>query len=423
VDVSVEIVEGPQVYVNQIEIVGNARTRDKVIRREIRLIEGDVFNSSLVQASKRTLEALNYFEEVKFEPQRTPAPDKVTMLVDLKEKPTGAFSVGGGFSSVDGLLAAASISQSNLFGYGKAVNLTGQYGQYASRLNFLYTDPHISDSDYIGQVRGFANSTDYVSAQGYKQQNYGGSLLVGHPLGWALNGSVTYLWEWVKIYDLTASAPPLVIQQAAIDGGVSKTSGIIFTLRRDTLDNIFTPTRGLRLESTFEYAGGFLAFGPDYNNFYLTTFEASYYRPLWWVLVGHVRGFIGYGESFGDTPVLPVQQRFYLGGINTIRGYKNFTVGPTVNGTNEGGNKAFYIQNEVIFPLYDPLRLRGVVFFDTGNAFGENQSFSWNVKYGAGAGIHFNSPLGNIRLEWGFNLNPQPGEKRQVLYFSAGRLF
>jgi outer membrane protein insertion porin family len=425
VDVSVEIAEGAQVYVNRVEIRGNVRTRDKVIRREMRLVEGNVFSSSLVQVSKKNLEALGYFEEVKFEPRRTPAPDQVDIAVDLKEKPTGAFSIGGGFSSVDGLLAAASISQSNLFGYGKAVSLTGQYGQNASRLNFVYTDPHVADSNYLGQARFFANSTDYVSAQGFKQENYGGSALMGHPLGFDFIGSISYLWEWIKIYDLTLAAPPLVVEQAAENGGVSKTSAIILTLRRDTLDNVFTPTRGLRIESTFEYAGGPLAFGSDYNNFWLTTLEASYYRPLWWVLVGHVRGFFGYGEAFSTTPDLPVQQRFYLGGINTIRGYKNFTVGPLdpVTLTNEGGNKAFYIQNEILFPLYEPLRLRGLVFFDMGNAFGESQSLSWNVQYGTGVGIHFNSPLGNIQLAWGFPLNPRGVDRKQVLYFSAGRLF
>jgi outer membrane protein insertion porin family len=425
VDISVEIVEGQQVYINRIEIQGNARTRDKVIRREIRLVEGDVFSSSLVQASKQGIQALGYFEEVRFEPKRTPTPDQVNIVVDLKEKPTGSFSIGGGYNSVDGLLAAASISQTNLFGYGKQMGVTGQYGQNASRLNFQYTDPHIQDSNYVGQLRIFANSTDYVSAQGYKEQNYGSSVTVGHNLGWFLFGSVGYLWEWVKIYDLTSSAPELVVQQAAENGGVSKTSALIFTLKRDTLDNLFTPTRGLRLEGTFQYAGGFLAPGDDYNNFYLTTFEASYYHPLWWILVGHIRGFIGYGEAFDNTPDLPVQQRFYLGGINTIRGFKNFTVGPIdpTTGTNEGGNKAFYIQNEILFPIYDPLRLRGLVFFDTGNAFGELQGFSWNVKYGVGVGIHFNSPLGNIRLEWGFPINRTEQERGQVLYFSAGRLF
>jgi len=425
VDISAEIAEGRQVYINRIEIQGNARTRDKVIRREIRLVEGDVFSSGLVQASRRNLEALNYFEEVKFEPKRTQAADRVNMVVDLKEKPTGAFSIGGGYSSTDGLLAAASISQGNLFGYGKQIGLTGQYGQNASRLNFYYTDPHISDSNYWTTGRIFGNWTDYVNAEGYKQQNYGTSLTVGHPLGFLINGSIGYVWEWVKIYDLAASAPEIVVRQAAENGGISKTSAIILTLNRDTLDNVFTPTRGFRIQGTFEYAGGFLSFGNDYNNFTLTTFEASYYHPLWWLLVGHVRGFIGYGDSFSTTPNLPVQQRFYLGGIGTIRGFKNFTVGPTdpVTGTNEGGNKAFYIQSEILFPLYDPLRLRGLVFFDTGNAFGESQSFQWDVKYGAGVGIHFNSPMGNIQLAWGFNLNPQPGERSQVLYFTAGRLF
>jgi outer membrane protein insertion porin family len=275
------------------------------------------------------------------------------------------------------------------------------------------------------QNKFFGNWTDYINEQGYKQQNWGNSLTLGHVLGWDLFGSVGYLWEWVKIYDLTIAAPELVVEQAAENGGVSKTSALIFTLRRDTLDNVFTPTRGLRIEGTFEYAGGPLSFGSDYNNFYLTTLEASYYRPIWWELVGHLRGFMGYGEAFSTTPDLPVQQRFYLGGITSIRGYKNFTVGPQdpVTLTNEGGNKAFYIQSEILFPLYQPLRLRGLVFFDLGNAFGESQSLSWKVQYGTGVGIHFNSPLGNIQLAWGFPLNPRPGDRKQVLYFSAGRLF
>jgi outer membrane protein insertion porin family len=161
VDVSVEIVEGPQVYVNQIEILGNARTRDKVVRREIRLIEGDVFSSSQVQESRRNLEALGYFEEVRFDPRRTQAPDRVNVAVELKEKPTGAFSIGGGYSSTDGLLAAAGITQNNLFGYGKQIGLIGQYGQNASRINFQYTDPHFLESDFLAQARLFGNWTDY----------------------------------------------------------------------------------------------------------------------------------------------------------------------------------------------------------------------------------------------------------------------
>jgi outer membrane protein insertion porin family len=425
VDVNLEITEGPQVYVNQIEILGNARTRDKVIRREIRLTEGDVFNSTLVQESRRNIEGLGYFEDVRFDPKRTQVPDRVNVAVEVKEKPTGAFSIGGGFSSTDGLLAAASISQSNLFGYGKGAALTGQYGQNASRILAVYTDPHFEDSNYVVQFKGFGNWVDYITAQGYKQQNYGATATLGHPLPLRFFGSGGYLWENVEIDEVTADAPDIVKRQALQNGGISKTSALVFALTRDTLDNVFTPTRGLRISATFQYAGGFLSFGDDYNNFVKGGFEASYYHPLYWKLVGHVRGFIGYGDSFGDTPFLPVQERYYLGGISTLRGFKNFDVGPKAyaNAPNQGGNKAFYIQNEIIFPIYEPLRLRGLVFFDTGNAFGENQPYSWDVRYGAGVGIHFNSPLGNIRLEWGFNLDKQPEERTSVLYFSAGRLF
>jgi outer membrane protein insertion porin family len=141
--------------------------------------------------------------------------------------------------------------------------------------------------------------------------------------------------------------------------------------------------------------------------------------------VGHLRGNIAYGDAYDETPALPVQTRYFLGGANTIRGYDNFSVGPTspITGGDVGGNKAFWINAELLFPLYEPLRLRGVVFLDMGNAFDELQDFSWTVKYGAGVGVRFISPLGAIRLEVGFPLNPDPGDDAYKIIFSAGRVF
>ncbi|MBI4573569.1 MAG: BamA/TamA family outer membrane protein, partial [candidate division NC10 bacterium] len=192
---------------------------------------------------------------------------------------------------------------------------------------------------------------------------------------------------------------------------------------RDTRDSYTEPTRGLRARAVFEYAGGIL--DAD-NNFTKVSLELSQYWPLWWKIVGHVRGSIAYGDSFGSTPNLPVQERYFLGGINSVRGFRNFTISPKDPAGGDGltgGNKAYFINTEILFPLYEPLRMRGLVFYDVGNAFDERTGFKWDVKQGAGIGIRFVSPIGAIRLEWGFNLSPRPGERKQVLHFTAGVAF
>jgi outer membrane protein insertion porin family len=420
VAVALEITEGRQAYVNRIEITGNVRTRDKVLRREILLVEGDVFNSRLYQESRRNLMNLGFFEEVKLDTKRAAAEDRVDLAVDVKEKPTGAFSIGGGYSTVDGFIGVASISQANLFGYGKRLALSGQLGQNANRFSVVYSDPHFLDTDFLVEPRLYAFDTDYQDTQGFNQESAGASLMVGHQLFEKVYGTLTYVYERVLIKDLAANAPLLVRLQAA--QGETFTSALIFALTRDTRDSFTEPTRGMRARFSYEYAGGFLN---AESNYYVTALELAHFWPLWWKLVGHLRGNIAYGDAYDETPALPVQKRYFLGGANTIRGYDNFSVGPTspITGGDVGGNKAFWINAELLFPLYEPLRLRGVVFLDMGNAFDELQDFSWTVKYGAGVGVRFISPLGAIRLEVGFPLNPDPGDDAYKIIFSAGRVF
>jgi outer membrane protein insertion porin family len=427
VHVSMEITEGRQAFINRIEIVGNARTRDKVIRREIPLIEGDVFNSALLKRSRQNLEAVGFFEDVKMETRRGTAQDQVDVVVDLKEKPTGAFSIGGGFSSVDGLIALVSLSQNNLFGYGKRATVAVQYGQNASRFNLVYSDPHFLDSDYLMEVRGFKTvQTNYQSSQGFNSDTLGTVLSFGHLLFGQVYGLLSYTLENVQIKDLTPTAPFIIQQQAAVNNGESTISALSLALTRDTRDSFSEPTRGNRTRLGATYAGGYLGFDTNFNRY---SIESSQYWPIWWKLVGNLRGTFWYGDSFGDTPNLPAQERFFLGGANTIRGFKNFTISPKdpTTGGETGGNKAYFVNAEVIFPVYDPLRLRGVVFFDAGNNLDETSSlsdlFTQKPRMAAGIGIRFNSPMGAIRLDWGFNLDPQPGERKQVLTFTAGSQF
>ncbi|MGE5850302.1 MAG: outer membrane protein assembly factor, partial [Candidatus Methylomirabilota bacterium] len=290
----------------------------------------------------------------------------------------------------------------------------------ANRFNLVYTDPHFLDTDFLLEPRIFSYDTDYQDTQGFNQQSAGASLTVGHHLFEQVYGTLTYLYERTEIKDFAFNAPLLIRLQAA--QGETFTSALIFALARNTVDSTTEPTRGMRARFSFEYAGGFL---DAESNYTVTTLEIAHFWPLWWKFVGHLRGNIAYGEAFGETPLLPVQKRFFLGGANTIRGYENFSISPTspLTGGETGGNKAFWINGEILFPIYEPLRLRGVVFIDMGNSFAEPQDFSWRVKYGAGFGVRFMSPLGAIRLEVGFPLNPGPADDNYEIIFSAGRLF
>jgi outer membrane protein insertion porin family len=427
VDVGLEIVEGRQAFVNRIEIVGNYRTRDKVIRREIRLIEGDVFNSALLQYSRRNLEALGYFEEVKLDTRRTTAGDQVDVVVDLKEKPTGAFTLGGGFSSVDGAIGVVTLSQSNLFGYGKRATIAAQIGSNANRFNIVYADPHFWDTDYLAEARVFKTETRYQSNQGFNTNTLGTILSLGHHLFERVFGLLTYTLENVQIKDVDDNAPFLIKQQAAENGGESTTSAISGALSRDARDPIAEPVRGNRTRVAATFAGGPLGFD---NNFVKGSIESSQYWPLWWKFVLNLRGAFWAGKAFGDTNELPVQERFFLGGANTIRGFSNFSISPTDPAGGDGktgGNKAYFVNTELIFPLYEAMRLRGVVFFDVGNNLDERNRW-WDLwteepRMGAGIGVRFNSPLGAIRLDWGFNLNRRENERSQVLHFTAGSAF
>ncbi len=425
VNISLEVTEGQQAFIHRILINGNVRTREKVIRRELFLVEGDVFNSALLNASKRNLMSMGYFEDVKMDTKRTEAADLVDVTVDLKEKPTGAFTIGAGFSSVDGVLGMATISQKNLFGMGKSASVGAQIGQYANRLNFVYSDPHFWDTNFLVEPQAWATDTNYQVYQDFNQSNQGGSLLVGHHLFERVGGSLTYALERIRIKDVTSDAPYIIQEQAAVNNGVSYTSAITGKLVRDTRDSATDPTSGLYILGGASYAGGIL--GAD-NNFTKYTLDISYYRPVWWKLVWHTHFSLGYGKPFGSTSVLPVQERFWLGGMDSIRGFRNFTVSPEdVNGNPMGGDKAGFVQNEIQFPINEKLRLKGLVFLNVGNVYGEQDTFDAfykrRIKRSAGVGFLFNSPMGPIRVDWGFNLAPLPGERSNVVDFNIGTSF
>jgi outer membrane protein insertion porin family len=418
VDLGLEISEGKQVFVERIEISGNTKTRDKVIRRDIALIEGDLYNSRLLARSRQNLNNLGYFEDVKIDTRRGTAEDRVDIEVTVKEKATGSFAIGAGFSSIDGVLGAGSISQNNFLGLGTRVSFSGQLGSSANRFVLRYQDPHILDTETSLDLSLYNQTLLFQSLTGFDQDAKGGSLTLGRRVYKELFGSVSYKYEKVRIFNLL---PNLVIDPTGlIKEGTNTTASVGVGFSMDLRDNRRDPTRGFTGTASYQLAGRFLGGESEFNRFNL---DMGYYFPLLWKFVGHIRGNLIVVEPFGGKDI-PTQERIFLGGTNTVRGFKTFTLSPVdASGNRIGGNKAIYFNNELLFPIYEALGAKGLLFIDAGNVFAENESLSLSLRLTAGAGLRVATPFGLVRVEYGFNLDQRPGEPSGAAHLTVGSVF
>ncbi len=423
VDVGLEISEGKQVFVERIDISGNTKTRDKVIRREIALIEGDLYNSRLLARSRQNLNNLGYFEDVKVDTRRGTAEDRVDLEVTVKEKPTGSFAIGAGFSSIDGVLGAGSISQNNFLGLGQRVSFSGQLGSLANRFVLRFTDPHILDTDTSSDLALYNQRSLFQTFTGFDQDAKGGSLTLGRRLYRELFGSIAYRYEQVRIFNLSdalkqelAVNPNLLL----IKEGTTTTAGPGFSLSMDLRDNRRDPTIGFVGTATYQLSATYFGGDNEFNKF---SIDLGYYYPLFWKFVGHIRGNLMLVEPFGPKGI-PAQERIFLGGTNTVRGFRTFTLSPVdAAGNRIGGNKAIFFNNEMLYPIYEPLQVRGLLFFDAGQVFKEDQNLSLSLRPTAGAGLRVSTPFGLVRVEWGFNLDRQPGERSNAVHLTVGSVF
>ncbi len=417
VDVGLEISEGKQAFLERIEISGNTKTRDKVVRREIPLNEGDLYNSRLLARGRQNLTNLGFFEEVKVETRRGTSEDRVDIDVLVKEKPTGSFSIGGGFSSIDGILGSGSISQNNFFGLGQRVSISAQVGARATRFVLNFFDPYILDTGTSLDFSVFNQRLLFDQQTGYNQDSKGGAITFGRRLHKELFGNLGYRYEVNKIFDVEDDAPQEIIDQE----GTNKTGRVSFGLSLDLRDNRLDPTKGFSGAATYQIAGAFLG---GENKFQRFNLDLGYYHPLVWKLVGHVRGNLIVVDSYGGKSV-PVQELIYLGGTTTVRGFKTFHLAPIDPETGEriGGTKAIYFNNEVMFPIYEPLGLKGLLFFDAGNVWAEGESISFKLRPTAGGGVRVATPFGLVRVEWGLNLDKKPGESSSAVHLTMGSTF
>lgn len=412
VDIEIVIDKGALVYIDRITISGNTRTRDNVIRREIEVHEGGLFDSKALRESSERLQRLEFFEEVNIHPEPSLDPARMNVLVDVKEKNTGQFSVGMGYSSVDSLMFMAEVSENNFLGRGDKVSLSGNVSGNSTLFNLSYTDPRLRDSQLSWGVDLYNMSREYDD---YDKDSQGGALRLGYPVWEKWKAFGAYSYEDTELSDLSvlALANPLITDSLA----VNVTSAVKLALVRDTRDRITSPSRGSQNQISVKYAGGPLAGDAEF-----TKVEASsgWFFPLPWETVFHVKGSAGQIWE-NETNKLPVYERFYLGGMNSIRGFEFGKASPMVNGVRIGGDKMWYSNIEYIFPLLKEAGLNGVVFFDIGKNMAED--VAWSIEdYNKATGfeVRWISPMGPLRLVWGYNLDPKNDEDSSVWDFSIG---
>jgi len=427
--VTFEVKEEALVRIRNINISGNDKTRDKVIRRELRVNEAELIDTAAMKRSYERLKNLNYFETVEIIPKQVD-PNTVDLDVKVKEKSTGTFSVGGGFSSLDKLGLVADVTEGNLFGRGQLLKVRGQLGQRRSLGVVTFREPYLFDEAVSAQVDLFARETFFVS---YFEERIGGDLVLGKWFSEYLSGSVSLLRERLTISNDLASklflggggvtnVPidqlPLLIQQQI---GTTTTDAIILGLARDTRDVYVDPSKGARYGLTLEFAGGPLG---GTNDFYKAIGDSVWFFPVVWDTVFSPRARLGVAHSFESGSRLPVGDRFFVGGIQTVRGFSFGRAGPTASDFSPlGGNKQLIFNFDYIFPIAPELKVKGVVFFDYGKGFDDGEALSLNLRRSVGVEGRWISPFGPLRLSYGFNLAPRPGEHPGFFEFSVGTLF
>jgi len=413
VDVRFDIQKGKKVYFDRIDIAGNVKTRDKVIRRELRVYEQDMFSATNLKESIKNLRRLEYFEDVNFSTSPGSAPDRMNLKITIKERPTGTFGLGAGYSTQDRVVGMVEISQNNLFGRGQQLKAQGIMGAISHRFRLSFTEPYLFDRPLAAGFDIFNWEREYDE---YTRVSKGGVVRLSHPLRWKYTRLYgVYRFENVKLNDLQANSSPVLVEASHI----RNTSSASMTLRRDSRDAQFAPTSGSDNSINVEMAG----LGGD-TAFMRYVVESGWYFPLFWKTVGVIHGRVGYMQKL-SWGAMPAYEKFYLGGIDSIRGFKYADISPRDPITQEriGGDKFLQLNLEYRFPLIKKLGVMGTVFFDAGNVYGSDQAYFSEIRTAAGVGFRWFSPMGPLRVEWGYNLSPKPWEKHSAWEFTVGSQF
>lgn len=419
---------GDKVTIERIEVVGNSKTRDKVIRREMRIAEGDIYNGAGIRNSKARVTALGFFEVVDVTSSQGSRPDTMVLEVSVKEKPTGTFQLGLGFSNQEPILFNANISQNNFLGWGTSVAFMAQWSRLRRIFSLSYTDPYCGDTRWTCAFDFYNTRQVYTD---FDRTAFGGTLTGGYEIFEDLRFFATYTAQQVEAVSSSVAGTKLANQ---FRGGF--TSSLKGSFNFDKRDNRLFPTNGLLLSGSVEFAGK-----PTFsqNEFVRWVGIARFYKGLGAGFVFKVNANVGWIQSPVENPV-PVTELFFEGGINSLRGYNFRSISPTVLAGSTvsgpltpvlvGGNKELLTNWELEFPILAEAGLRGVLFFDAGNVYAPGQRFFDPSAPGAagllmavGLGARWFTPLGPLRFEYGIPLTPRPNDPPGRFEFTIGSFF
>lgn len=454
IDITFDVQRGEKVRIGRIEISGNDPTFDKVVRREIPINEGEVYSGSALAEARERINRLGYFEEVKITTPRGPEPDVLDMRVEVKEQPTGSFSVGAGFSNLENFVFTANISKNNFLGLGYVMSAAANISRKRQQGNLRLYDPYFLDSRWTLRVDGFSIARQFIEDE-YQR---GGSMGLGRYLDARddIRMEMAYTFEDTGITSIDAYKEHLLGGQL-YRNGITSTGSL--SLNVDKRNNRVQATKGVYGSLSADLSGGFRKnedeiqeiFGGEFNFYELKANMRAFYP----VIPGNDRLVFKYNTTLGkigstDGTVVPYIHRYRAGGIQSVRGYDWYTLGPSIRaqgykatsrstfvGSDDptsaddklvvGGTETWINNFELEQSIVKQAGISAVVFFDAGNAFGdpwgEGHINPADLRMSYGWGVRWFSPMGPLRFEWGIPIAPYPDERKVVFDFSIGSLF
>ena len=425
IDVTYNVEEGVRSFVQRINIVGNSRTKDKVIRREVLIVPGDLFSTTRVENSKQRLDQLGYFSKVETYPQDTDVPGRKDLTIEVEEKRTGALNFGAGFSTIDSLVGFVELTQGNFdlmnwptfTGAGQKFRVKLQYGTQRRDFLISLTEPYFLDRPLSLGFQAFFSEADFLSNV-YSQRNYGFAIDIRKPLNPFLAISLDYRLEDIELYNVSPGASIEILSQK----GAQLKSQVGTTLVWDTRDSGFLTRRGHRLTYSPYIAGGFL--GGD-TQIYGFDLEGSQYFHLWWDTILLFNGEVAIVDNWGPGDEVPIYDRLFLGGSNNLRGFNFRDVGPKDrNGEPLGGRTLVRSTTEYSFPIIE--HIRGAVFFDWGMLNRDSHAFGGGGQHigsDVGIGVRLDLPIGPLRIDYGIPIQKDGNNTDGRFNFNVGYQF
>ncbi len=414
---------GRRVYVRKVNISGNARTRDEVIRREVRQLEGGWYDATRIERSKVRITRLQYFEDVNLETPSVPgSPDQVDVNITVTEKATGNLLVGVGYSSADGFVVSGSVSQNNVFGTGNSLTAAINTSKVNQQIALTYVEPYWTTDGISRSMELYVRSVNpsSLSVAAYESETAGAAIGFGIPLTETDSINLGVRFEHTRLTLFGDS--PLLYREFVREFG-SITNSFIFSAgwARDTRDSILFPTRGMLQSAYVELGVGDLLF-------YKTNYLIQWFTPMPLGSVLMLRADLGYGGGLGDKP-LPFFKAYYAGGVGSVRGYETASLGPQdISGNTIGGRQKIVGNMELFFPVPGTKpgdqSVRMSVFADAGQIYDSGFEPSLeSFRYSTGVGLAWNSPVGPLKFSYGWPLNAGPRDRIQHFQFQVGTVF